>query len=223
MTWKCLAFSDKLRPSNTPGLNSLTDRCVDPWCWWEPVILYKISKTYYIQVHQKLKVKFRRSKTRKTIWWHSTVYCSRISIESKISKSAHKMHCTSNRANQIAHRLHQKTSNTSNQRQDCLNRLEIIPIICFIEKMTFSWFFMISTLEILQKSFKTVQTPNYSDCMSNNIWVIFVKMLHVFHFFIIVPCIFSELKLITKNLFKNTAWLSSATTKVVTLPSLTES
>ena len=125
----------------------------------------------------------------------------------------------------------------SNCTPECTKKLRILPIndktastdlksfLSYVssKKMTFSWFFMISTLEILQKSFKTVQTPNYSYCMSNNIWVIFVKMLHVFHFFIIVPCIFSELKLIAKNLFKNTAWLSNATTEVVTLPSLTES
>ena len=66
----------------------------------------------------------------------------------------------------------------------------------------------------LTKSFKTVQTQNDSYCMSKNWWVIFVKMLHVFHSFI-VPCIFSELKLNSKNLFKNTAWLSGATTGVV--------
>ena len=51
----------------------------------------------------------------------------------------------------------------------------------------------------LTKSFKTVQTQNYSYCMSNNWGVIFVKMLHVFHSFI-VPCFFSD------------AWPSSATT-----------
>ena len=61
------------------------------------------------------------------------------------------MHFTLNRASQMARQSAQKTSNTSNQRQDCLNRLEIIPIICFIEKATFSREHVISTLEILQK------------------------------------------------------------------------
>ena len=93
MTWKCLAFSDKLRPNNTPDRNSLHRSL-------SPIVAY-IPGDNFGNLYQKLKLKFRRSKTRKTIWWHSTVYCSRISIESKIS--AHKMHFTSNRANQIAH------------------------------------------------------------------------------------------------------------------------